>query len=146
MTTDGSSPETAALRSRHVKIGWAVLVVFLLLGLALETMHGFKVGLYLDVGNETRRLLFTLAHAHGALLSLVHVVFGLSLVAMPGFEGAPRRLASRCLTAALVLMPAGFFLGGLTVRGGDPGLGVLLVPPGGLLLVLGVALTARGAR
>jgi hypothetical protein len=61
-------------------------------------------------------------------------------------HGISRRLASRCLLGALVLMPAGFFLGGLFFYGGDPGIGVLLVPPGGLLLFLGVFLTARATR
>jgi hypothetical protein len=46
------------------------------------------------------------------------------------------------LTATIVL-PAGFFLGGTTAQGGDPGLLVLLVPVGALLVFVGVLLTAR---
>ena len=145
MTSGSPGDEALQMRAKHMRLGWGSLLVFLLLGLTLEGLHGFKLGLYLDVANETRRLMWTLAHAHGALISLVHVVFGLSLPVLGNWNGRTRSLASRCLTAALVLMPLGFFLGGVFIHEGDPGLGVLLAPPGGLLLVAAVALTARGA-
>ena len=64
---------------RHLRFGWWSLLVFLTLGFTLELLHGFKVGMYLDASNETRRLMWTLAHAHGSLLGLIHVLFGLSL-------------------------------------------------------------------
>ena len=54
-----------------------------------------------------------------------------------------RSLASRCLLGGLVLMPLGFFLGGCFIHDGDPGLGVLLAPPGALLLLVALFLTAR---
>ncbi|NIM42421.1 MAG: hypothetical protein GTN84_14720, partial [Hydrogenophaga sp.] len=57
---------------------------------------------------------------------------------------ACRTITSRCLYAAAILLPAGFFLGGLFIHDGDPGLGVLLVPPAALMLLLGVLLAARG--
>lgn len=50
---------------RHLRFGWWSLLFFLTFGLGLETLHGLKVGWYLDVENETRRLMWTLAHAHG---------------------------------------------------------------------------------
>ena len=53
--------------SRHMKFGWWSLCLFMLLGFFLEYLHGFKVDYYLNVGNEMRRLMFTLAHAHGTL-------------------------------------------------------------------------------
>jgi hypothetical protein len=133
----------ADLSRHHLRIGWWGLLVFLTGGLVLETLHGFKVGLYLDVSAETRRLMWRLAHAHGTLLSLCNLAFALSLPLLPGFSAAGRRLASRCMFGALILMPAGFALGGVWIHGGDPGLGVLLVPPGGLLLLIGVLLSAR---
>ena len=40
-------------------------------------------------------------------------------------------------------MPGGFFLGGIVIYGGDPGLAILLLPLGAALLVAAVALTAR---
>ncbi len=121
--------------------GWWSLLVWLSLGLVLEALHGFKVGWYLDVVNDTRRLVFTLAHVHGTLLSLVVLAFAAT---MP--KGAPALArAGLCLRAAAVLMPLGFLLGGLRVAGGDPDYGIVLVPIGGVLLFVGVLLAARSA-
>lgn len=124
----------------HLKFGWWSLLLFLTLGIALETLHGFKIGWYLDVSNSTRRLMLTLAHAHGTLLGLVHIAFAITTRAA---RIAPGRAASHCLRGASLLLPGGFFLGGLVVHGGDPGIGILLVPVGGLLLLIAVAMTAR---
>jgi hypothetical protein len=122
--------------------GWWSLLVWLSLGLLLEAMHGFKIGWYLDVGSDARRLLLRLAHAHGVLLSLVVLAFAATAV------GAERTLlrAGMCLRWAAVLMPLGFLLGGLWPMGGDPGLGIVLVPIGGVLLFVGVLATARSGR
>lgn len=127
---------------RHLTFGWWSLLVFLTLGIALESLHGLKVGWYLSVANESRRLMLTLAHAHGTLLALVHLAFAATAC---GGDDAWRRWASPCLVAASLLLPGGFLLGGLFVYGGDPGLGVLLVPVGAALLLAAVALTARAA-
>ncbi len=133
----------AACTRRHLRFGWWSLLVFLTLGAVLEAMHGFKVGWYLDVMNETRRLLWTLAHAHGTLLALTNIAFALTVQSA---ALTPRQfaIADPCLLAASVLLPAGFFLGGLFNYGIDPGLGILLVPVGALLLFVGVLLTALG--
>src|SRR5207302_5676038 len=64
---------------RNLRFGWWSLLVFLSLGGLLETLHGFKIGWYVDVGNEMRRLMFTLAHAHGTALALVNLVCRLLL-------------------------------------------------------------------
>jgi hypothetical protein len=109
-------------------------------------MHGLKLGFYLDMSSTTRRFLWTLAHAHGALLSLVNVAYGLTLRAVV-LDARTSRLASRCLVAATVLIPSGFFLGGIDTHGGDPGLATLvLVPPGAILLLVAVVATALHAR
>ncbi|MDG2049043.1 MAG: hypothetical protein P8M78_02665 [Myxococcota bacterium] len=134
------------IRRQQLQIGWWALLLFVVLGLILEALHGFKSALYLDVQNETRRLMWTLAHAHGTLIALINIAFALALPFMPGLMGGARQWASRCLIAALLAMPAGFFLGGVFLHGGDPGLGVVLVPIGGVLLVIGLFLTARGTR
>ena len=126
---------------RHLRFGWWSLFVFLALGLGLETLHGFKLGWYLDVGNEMRRLMFTLAHAHGTLGALVNIAAGLTLRTVKGFE-LPAG-ASRALLGGAVLLPAGFLLGGLVIHDGDPGLGILLAPVGALLLLYGVGIAAR---
>jgi hypothetical protein len=144
MTEPAPASELDRLARRHLRLGWYALLGFLTLGVALEALHGFKIGFYLDAGNEARRLSLRLAHAHGALLGVVHVVYGLTLGSRfaPDWRSASR--ASPCLSAALVLLPGGFLLGGLFVRGGDPGPLVMLVPVGAGLLFAGVLLVARG--
>lgn len=134
----------ADLVTRHLRVGWWSLAVFLTLGIALEAMHGFKVGWYLDLSNATRRLLLTLAHVHGTLLALVHLAFA-STLALRAPRVVPRAsLASACLVGAGVALPTGFLLGGLWPWGGDPGLGIVLVPIGAGLLLIGVLLVALG--
>ena len=127
----------------HLVFGWWSIFVFATLGFTLETLHGFKVAAYLDVSNETRRLMWTLAHAHGTLLGLIHIGFALSL---PRLDGPKHRLTSRALVGASVLLPGGFFLGGVRFYAGDPGIGVALVPVGAVLLLTAVWLIARGIR
>jgi len=125
---------------RNLRFGWWSLLVFLSLGAALETLHGFKIGWYVDVGNETRRLMFTLAHAHGTLLALVNIAAGLTERNMDRFSLRPS--VSFALIWDAILLPAGFFLGGIVIYDGDPGLGVWLVPIGALLLFYSVARVA----
>lgn len=67
-----------------------------------------------------------------------------SCVALLADPDAMPRAASPCLLSAGVLMPAGFLLGGLVVYGGDPGLGILLLPIGAALLLVGLAAVAWG--
>ena len=130
---------------KNLTFGWWSLLGWLTLGMTLEAMHGFKVGWYLNAGEETRRLLLTLAHAHGVLLALVNVAFAATLASMPGLDPRAVRIASPCLAASGILLPAGFLLGGLVTYGGDPGLGVFLIPPAALLLFVGVAAVAFAA-
>ena len=130
---------------RNLCFGWWSLLVFASLGLLLEALHGFKIRGYVDVSNETRRLMWTLAHAHGTLLSVVHVVFGLCLMTFPDLSARNLRLISTSLIAASIVLPTGFFLGGIAFYSGDPGLGVLLVPAGAVLLLTAVFCIARGA-
>ena len=88
-------------------------------------------------------MLWTLAHAHGTLLAIVHIVFGTTVAMFPQWSTPSRSLASRALLGAAVLIPGGFFLGGFFFVGGDPGLGILVLPAGALLLFLAVLYTAR---
>ena len=128
---------------RHLRFGWWSLLLYATLGLVLESLQGFKVRAYLDVSSETRRLMWTLAHAHGTLLAIVHVIFALTWRAAPA--SLPNsQLISTSLIAASVLLPGGFFLGGVAFYSGDPGVGVLLVPVGGVLLLFAVFSIARG--
>ena len=146
-----------AIVTRHLVIGWWSLLIFVALGLVLESMHGFKVAWYVNSGEpETTRLMMRLAHAHGTFLSLVHLAFAWTVSQATGFQGRSRSVASRSIHAAGILVPAGFLLAGLPgfvktgglrlgVLGGDPGLGIVLVPIGALLLILALYLVARGA-
>lgn len=136
---------TTSLRytKRHLRFGWWSILLFLTLGFILELFHGFKVGMYLDVSNSTRRLMWTLAHAHGTLLGMVHVIFGLSLQVLPELDSHRLPLISFSLIGASVLLPGGFLLGGIAFYSGDPGLGIAVVPVGATLLLLAVLLIAR---
>jgi hypothetical protein len=134
----------AAYARRHQQFGWWSLFAFATLGLGLEFLHGFKVQAYLSVSNETRRLMWTLAHAHGVLLALINIVVGLSLDAgrLP-IRGVAQ--TSFALIAASVLLPVGFFAGGLAFYEGDPGVGIVIVPIGAVLLLIALFTLARGA-
>jgi hypothetical protein len=129
------------LAARHRRIGWVTLAVFVALGLALETLHAWKARLYLDVGHEERRLMWTLAHAHGTLLGLVHLGFASTLAHITSPSRAIT-VASRALVAATLLLPGGFFLGGFGMAGGDPGPAALVIPLGGAALLVAATVTA----
>jgi len=139
---DPGSDALLGLTRRHLRVGWIGLLVFATLGTVLEALHAFKAGAYLGAGNETRRLMWTLAHAHGVGLSLLQLGFAASL--RLGFDDTSPRLerASRCLTWATLLLPAGFFFGGIGTYDGDPGLGIALAPIGVVALWIGILLVA----
>ena len=112
--TSDRAPSIMHSSDRNLRFGWWSLLVFLSLGAALETLHGFKIGWYVDVGNETRRLMFTLAHAHGTLLALLNIAAGLTARSVERFELRPS--ISFALIWAAILLPAGFFLGHRNLR------------------------------
>jgi len=128
------APEQGTAQSirQHLRFGWSGLLVFAILGVALEALHAWKAAAYLGVDNETRRLMWTLAHAHGVGLSLLQIAYAASLKLM---AAVPAALTSRLLNAATVLVPLGFFLGGVNTFEADPGFGILLVPVGALALI-----------
>lgn len=130
----------------HLFMGWGALLVFAMLGLFLEGLHAFKAPWYLDADQETRRLLWRLGHAHGALLSILHLAFAFTVSSLSAFRRTTLcRVVSRLFIAALVLLPAGFLLGGAASTGGDPGTFILLVPVGALALLLAIFFTARAS-
>src|SRR5437868_8559408 len=118
---------------RNLRFGWWSLLVFLSLGGVLETLHGFKIGWYVDAGNEMRRLMFTLAHAHGTALALVNIVAALTARNFRNFE--LRAPVSFCLIWSGILFPLGFFFGGLRYFRRRPGLRFLLVALGRIAVV-----------
>lgn len=145
MTTgNNTGANISVLVQTHYRWGWPMLFVFLTLGFFLETLHGFKIGFYLDASNETRRLMWTLSHAHGTLLSVLNLVFATFLNSRSDWPSASRvKLASRLLIGGSVLLPVSFFFSGVFTYDGDPGLFIYLAPVGALLLMAAVFLIAR---
>lgn len=121
-----------------LRFGWLWLLVGASTGVVLETLHGFKVGPYLD--DELTRLLLTLAHAHAVGLALVVLVY-----AVAGVPLMSRRWPGHLLRASAVLVPLGFALGAIGHPEGDPSLPILLVPLGAVLLLVGVAAIVQAA-
>jgi len=135
MNGDPSSRAAA----KALRTGWVLLALSLPLGLTLETLHAFKVQVYLQ--SEVRREMWRLAHAHGTLLGILLLAFA----ALAEKHVAPTSCAkiSRDLRLGAVLMPLGFFLGGVLSSEGDPSLGIVLVPLGALFLFAALVRAAR---
>jgi len=147
-----SEAASMTVAARHWRWGWWSLLGFLCLGLVLEALHGFKDPGYVSPSQSTRRLMWTLAHAHGTLLAVVQLCFAafLGSSVARGADlgpGGVRRWewASVLLLASQSLLPGGFLLGGWFFRGGDPGIGVFLVPVGAVCLAVAVGLIAASA-
>lgn len=138
--SDDQLARSNQLVRRHERLGWYGLALFIGLGLVLEAMHGLKIGFYLE--NPIRRQQWTLSHAHGSLVALIHLLFAMTIRSRAPRLPGRSALVSTLLTLSIVLLPGGFFLGGIGVTESDPGVGVWLVPLGGLLLLLAVLLAA----
>lgn len=134
--------ELDTLARAHLRFAWIALLVFATLGAVLEALHAWKSAAYLGVGNEVRRLMWTLAHAHGVGLSLLHMGFAATLKLGLRKPTGRVALAARLLRWSTVLLPAGFFLGGIGTYEGDPGIGIALAPFGVLALWSSVLLIA----
>jgi hypothetical protein len=137
-TNDDLSALRRAVARRHHLAGWSLVLVFLVVGAFLEFLHGFKLGFYLD--HRIRREMWRLAHAHGTLLGLIQIGFAAGLTQFGRWSAGRIKLVSFFLLDAAVLIPLGFFLGGLFPSEVDPWGGILLVPPGALLLFIAVVL------
>ena len=123
---------------QHLVFGWWCLFGFVALGLVLDSFHAFKFGWYLGVGNESRRLMGTLAHAHGTLFGGVNLALAFTLQRTEGAVLGACRFASPCLMSASLMIPLGFLLAGIFPLQGEPGAAIFLVPVGGLMLFLAV--------
>ena len=141
-THPDKQPQETHIARRHLRFGWWSLLVFLGLGILLEGLLALRIEEYLGAPYQTRRLMWRLAHAHGTLFGLVHLAFGLTCQVVGEASLSRRVTCSRCLIGASFLLPGGFFLGGIRFYGGDPGLGVFLVPVGAILMFVAVLLTA----
>ena len=123
--------------------GWVLLSVYLPLGLTLEALHALKVPVYLE--SAMRREMWTLAHAHGNLLGLLCLLFA-AIGERAIRDDRERARVSLWLRVGAVLMPVGFFLGGILNHEGDPSLGIVLVPVGGLALLYALVRAALASR
>lgn len=119
--------------------GWLSVALWMMFGLLLEGLLGYKIPDYLE--DAQRRELFRLAHAHGTLLGVVLVVASL---------WAEKRTASSAAILALrigaIVMPMGFALAGIWHPEGDPGLFIWMVPPGALFVIFGAIALALSER
>jgi len=137
--------EQASDRStrRTVVTGFFLLAVFIPMGLTLEALHALKVQVYL--GSSMRREMWTLAHAHGGILGILCLVYG-SIAERWLVDVSRRESIATSVRWGAILMPCGFFLGGIGNHGGDPSLGIALVPIGGLILLFALIRAGLNAR
>lgn len=123
----------------HLRLSLALLALFLASGLWLEAMYGLRAEGWVD--DPLRREFLRLGHAHGGLLALVNLALAWALERLC----TPDAWAGKIRVAAWIgalLVGLGFGLGGLLHGPTDPGLPVLLVPAGAMLLLSSLAATA----
>lgn len=123
----------------HLRLSVALLALFLASGLWLEAMYGLRAEGWVD--DPLRREFLRLGHAHGGLLALVNLALAWALERLH----TPDAWAGKIRVAAWIgalLVGLGFGLGGLLHGPTDPGLPVLLVPAGAMLLLSSLAATA----
>lgn len=125
-----------------LRVGCALLAVCVPMGIALEVLHGFKLAQWLE--SPVRRELWRLAHAHGAMLGIVCLLF-VALAQQYVHDERRRTRAARELMWGSTLMPLGFFAGGILNYEGDPSLGIALAPLGAVLLVIALVRVLRSA-
>ena len=131
-----SSPTRALLRQ-----GWISLAIWIAFGILVEGLIGYRIPALLD--DLIRREMFRLAHAHGTLLNIVLIIVAICVRLELIQIG---RLAALGLRLAAVLLPVGFFLGGLWHFRDDPGVGIFLVPIGALALLAAAVSIALSVR
>ena len=118
--------------ARHLRLSLALTALFLAMGLWLEAMIGLRMSGWVD--DPLRREFLRLGHAHGGILGALNVGLGLAVERL----ATPEPWASAIRKAAWVgalLVGSGFVAGGLLHGPTDPGLPILVVPAGALMLV-----------
>ncbi len=110
---------------------WISLAVWIAFGILLEGFSAFRSTVLLD--DYVRRDMFRLAHSHGTLLNIVLITAAicarLDLIRLS-------RSSSISLRTSVVVLPLGFFLAGIWLFKDEPGLAILLVPVGAVLLLV----------
>lgn len=120
--------------------GWISLAFWMVIGLFLEGLMGYKIPAYLE--DSQRRELFRLAHTHGTLLGLLLIIGAICAKQFALEIGAPPRLA---LKIGTILMPTAFFIAGIWHSETDPGLAIWLVPVAAILNIWAVITFALSA-
>lgn len=120
---------------------WFGVAFWMTFGLLIEGLIAFRSPAYLQ--DPVRRELFRLAHAHGALLSVLLLV---AVLYVERKIAGPPKIGLLLLRIGVVVMPIGFLLGGIWHYESDPGIGIFLAPLGGVLVIFGVIATAFSVR
>lgn len=144
MTTEKKTDAQAtSTRGRtHARFGWTLLLLALAFGAVLETLEGFR---WTPLVNDAwKARLWSLAHFHGAALGLLNLIY-VPWAEARGMGPAQRVRASRALLIGSVLFPLGFLLGGIAPSEGDPSLGIVLSPIGGVFVVYAALAQALAA-
>ena len=126
-------------QEHHLRWSLALAALFLAMGLWLEAMLGLRAAGWVD--DPLRREFLRLGHAHGGLLALLNIGLSWAQVHLGTPEPWARQIRRAAWLGAL-LVGGGFVLGGLWHGPTDPGLGVLAVPAGALMLVASLVATA----
>ncbi len=113
-----------------IRQGWISLALWIAFGILLEGFNAFRSPALLD--DALRRDMFRLAHAHGTLLNLVLLAAAIC-ARLDLIRLGP--MTSLGLCSAVILLPAGFLFAGLWHFKDEPGLAILLVPVGAVLLL-----------
>ncbi len=123
------TPENHKLIANLILQAWLGVALWMSFGLLMEGFIGYRIPSYF--ADATRRELFRLAHAHGALLSIL--LFAAAFCA-DKFPNTPQ-FAIWSLRAGVVLMPLGFLFAGVWHFRDEPGIAIWLVPTSALLII-----------
>jgi hypothetical protein len=130
--------------SLHVRLSLLLVAAFLGLGILVESMLGTRAAALMD--DPLRREFVRLGHAHGGLLGLLNLGIGWAMAQLRTPEGWARKVRIAAWSGASCV-GLGFLGGGVWHGATDPGVLVLLVPTGALLLLsalIAVALLREG--
>lgn len=123
----------------HLRASIVLVALFLASGLWLEAMYGLRAEGWID--DPLRREFLRLGHAHGGLLGLLNIALAWSLERLRTPAAWARKIRVAALLGA-ALVGLGFMLGGLLHGPTDPGLPILAVPAGAMLLLSALVATA----
>ena len=137
-------PSIHQTRLLHLRWGWWLLAVFGLMGLVLDSFHGFKQSFYVAEDVQLRRLLWMTSHGGGVVLGILNIAFAASLHRFS--TGLVCLRSSMGLIAANVAIPSGLFMAGLFLHDDRPGTGLLLFFIGTVLLLGSLLLMAQAGR